>query len=61
MKRKPHYQLYIDGYWVSGSTNQKMDAQNPANGENWATFDCASKSDVDLAVKSARRALTDKS
>jgi len=61
MKRKPHYQLYIDGSWVSGSTNQKMDAQNPANGENWATFDCASKSDVDLAVKSARRALTEKS
>ena len=61
MKTKPHYQLYIDGSWVSGSTNQKMDAQNPANGENWATFDCASKSDVDLAVKSARRALTEKS
>ena len=61
MKRKPHHQLYIDGSWVSGSTNQKMDAQNPANGENWATFDCASKSDVDLAVKSARRALTEKS
>ena len=61
MKRKPHYQLYIDGSWVSGSTNQKMDAQNPANGENWATFDCASKNDVDLAVKSARRALTEKS
>ena len=61
MERKPHYQLYIDGSWVSGSTNQKMDAQNPANGENWATFDCASKSDVDLAVKSARRALTEKS
>ncbi|MDA9329532.1 aldehyde dehydrogenase [Amylibacter sp.] len=61
MKRKPHYQLYIDGSWVSGSTNQKMDAQNPANGENWATFDCASKSDVDRAVKSARRALTEKS
>ena len=61
MKRKPHYQLYIDGSWVSGSTNQKMDAQNPANGENWATFDCAAKSDVDRAVKSARRALTEKS
>ena len=61
MKRKPHYQLYIDGSWVSGSTNQKMDAQNPANGENWATFDCASKSDVGRAVKSARRALTEKS
>ena len=61
MKRKPHHQLYIDGSWVSGSTNQKMDAQNPANGENWATFDCASKSDVDRAVKSARRALTEKS
>ena len=50
MENKPHYQLYIDGDWVSGSTQQSMDSQNPATGETWATFDCASKNDVNRAV-----------
>ena len=39
MENKPHYQLYIDGDWVSGSTQQSMDSQNPATGETWATFE----------------------
>ena len=38
MENKPHYQLYIDGDWVSGSTQQSMDSQNPATGETWATL-----------------------
>ena len=61
MENKPHYQLYIDGDWVSGSTQQSMDSENPATGEIWATFDCASKSDVNRAVSAARRALSDTS
>ena len=59
MENKPHYQLYIDGDWVSGSTQQSMDSQNPATGETWATFDCASKNDVNRAVSAARRTLND--
>ena len=61
MENKPHYQLYIDGDWVSGSTQQSMDSQNPATGETWATFDCASKNDVNRAVSAARRTLNDAS
>ncbi|MGB1238319.1 MAG: aldehyde dehydrogenase, partial [Pseudomonadales bacterium] len=53
----PHFQLLIDGQWVEGSEGQVMASENPANGEQWATFACASKDDVDRAVKAARRNL----
>ncbi len=53
----PHFQLLIDGQWVEGSENQIMSSDNPANGEQWSTFSCASREDVDRAVKAARRNL----
>ncbi|MFT6913879.1 MAG: acyl-CoA reductase-like NAD-dependent aldehyde dehydrogenase [Motiliproteus sp.] len=53
----PHYNLLIDGAWVEGSDNQVMRSSNPANGQVWATFACASHEDVDRAVKAARRNL----
>ena len=53
----PHYQLLIDGAWVEGTDNQVMRSSNPANGNDWATFACANKDDVDRAVKAARRNL----
>ena len=59
MKQKPHFQLFIDGHWTEGSEGQIMTSQNPANGDDWATFACASKADVTVAIKAARRALND--
>ncbi|WP_306111555.1 MULTISPECIES: aldehyde dehydrogenase [unclassified Roseovarius] len=59
MNARPHYQLFIDGSWTEGSDGQIMTSQNPATGEDWATFACASKSDVDRAILAARRALND--
>jgi aldehyde dehydrogenase (NAD+) len=59
MDSKPHYQLFIDGTWTEGSEGQTMTSQNPANGQDWATFACASKADVDRAITAARRTLTD--
>ncbi|MGH1412731.1 MAG: aldehyde dehydrogenase [Pelagimonas sp.] len=59
MDPKPHYQLFIDGAWTEGSEGQTMASQNPATGEEWATFACASKADVDRAIGSARRVLND--
>ena len=56
-KNLPHFQLLIDGQWVEGSEQQVMATENPANGQQWATFACASKDDVDRAVKAARRNL----
>ena len=53
----PHFQLLIDGQWVEGSEKQIMSSENPANGKQWSTFACASKHDVDRAVKAARRNL----
>ncbi|WP_415715953.1 aldehyde dehydrogenase [Roseibium sp.] len=54
-----HYQLFIDGTWCDGSTGQMMTSQNPATGQDWATFACASKEDVDRAISAARRVLSD--
>ncbi len=59
MDQKPHYQLFIDGEWVEGSAGQTMSTQNPATGEDWATFACASPEDVDRAIAAARCALND--
>ncbi|MEL6959882.1 MAG: aldehyde dehydrogenase [Pseudomonadota bacterium] len=55
----PHYQLYIDGAFCNGSDGQAMATQNPATGEDWATFACASADDVARAVAAAGRALGD--
>jgi len=59
MGHLPHYQLFIDGAWVDGAAGQVMTSLNPATGEEWATFACASPDDVDRAVSAARRALED--
>ena len=57
MTAQPFYQLFIDGAWTDGSTGQLMETTNPANGEVWARFACASEADVDRAVRAAARAL----
>ena len=59
MSRLPHYQLFIDGEWTEGSSGQVMESANPATGETWATFACASEADVNRAVQAAARALDD--
>ncbi len=59
MGHLPHYQLFIDGVWDDGAGGQVMRSLNPATGEDWATFACASPDDVNRAVSAARRALDD--
>lgn len=59
MTDKPHYKLFIDGQWVEGAAGQVMESQNPATGEIWARFACASSDDVERAVAAAARALDD--
>jgi acyl-CoA reductase-like NAD-dependent aldehyde dehydrogenase len=54
-----HYQLFIDGSWTDGANGQVMASQNPATGEDWATFACAAPDDVERAIAAARRALDD--
>ena len=59
MTHLPHYHLFIDGDWCAGTAGQVMNSQNPATGQVWASFDCASADDVDRAVAAAKRALDD--
>lgn len=59
MTQLPHFQMYIDGAWTEGDAGQTMATQNPATGEDWATFACAAPADVDRAIAAARRALND--
>lgn len=57
MTQLPHYQLFIDGAWTDGHAGQVMTTQNPATGEDWATFACAAPQDVERAIAAARRTL----
>lgn len=59
MTQLPHFQMYIDGAWTEGHAGQTMATQNPATGEDWATFACAAPADVDRAIVAARRTLND--
>ena len=59
MTQLPHFQMYIDGAFTNGHAGQVMTSQNPATGEDWATFACAAPQDVDRAVAAARRVLDD--
>ncbi|MFK7835495.1 MAG: aldehyde dehydrogenase [Sulfitobacter sp.] len=59
MEHLPHYQLFIDGAWCDGAAGQTMASQNPATGEDWATFACAAPADVERAIAAARRVLDD--
>jgi len=53
---KDKYDLFIDGKWVKPSSGRYFASVNPANEENLADIAWASESDVDLAVKAARKA-----
>ncbi|WP_170324717.1 aldehyde dehydrogenase [Ruegeria arenilitoris] len=59
MGNLPHFQLFIDGDWTEGSDGQVMTSENPATGQGWATFACASAGDVDRAIAAAKRVLDD--
>ncbi len=48
--------LFIDGKWLEPSTNQYFKIINPADEEIVCNVACAAEEDVDLAVKSARKA-----
>jgi aldehyde dehydrogenase (NAD+) len=53
---KEKYDLFIDGKWVKPSSGRYFASVNPANEEKLADIAWASESDVDLAVKAARKA-----
>ncbi|MEV7040224.1 aldehyde dehydrogenase family protein [Amycolatopsis sp. NPDC051061] len=54
---KDHYKPFVDGAFVDGS-GEPLKTINPATEEVLAEVGTASKSDVDIAVKAARKAFT---
>ncbi|MET8762141.1 aldehyde dehydrogenase family protein [Lentzea sp. NPDC004782] len=52
---KPNYRMFVDGKFVEG-TGEPLKTINPATEEVLAEVSTASQSDVDTAVKAARRA-----
>ena len=53
----PYFPLLIDGEWHDGESAQSRASKNPATGEDWARFACATESEVEQAVVAARKAL----
>ncbi|MDX3973511.1 aldehyde dehydrogenase [Shinella sp.] len=53
---KPRGQSFIDGKFVEAISGKQFDAINPATGKTLTGVASSDKADVDLAVKSARRA-----
>ena len=49
-------QLYIGGEWVNGAANRTWSVTNPATGQELASVALAEASDVDRAVRAARKA-----
>ena len=56
IKLKPRYQLFIGGKFVAPRSGKYFGSINPATEEKLAEIADANRHDVDLAVKSARRA-----
>ncbi len=59
MSQLKQYQLFIDGQWCDGANGQTLDSLDPASNVAWARFACAAESDINKAVASAKRALSD--
>ena len=53
IKLRNHYQLFINGRFVSPKSGQYFDSINPATEEKLAEIGSANEKDVDLAVKAA--------
>lgn len=54
MSIKDRYELYINGEWVKPTSDEYLDAINPANGEKISEFATANNEDVDKAIEAAR-------
>lgn len=59
MTKLKHYQMLIDGEWVSAEDGKTFESINPATGEAWATAPLARAADVNRAVEAAHRAFTE--
>ena len=54
MENKKNF--YIDGKWVAPKGKEEIKVINPATEENCAVISLGNKEDIDMAVKSAKKA-----
>ncbi len=52
------YQMYIDGQWTDSASGAHFESHNPYTGKPWALIPRGSSTDVDRAVRAARKAFT---
>ena len=52
------YQMYIDGQWVNAGSGEQFESHNPYSGKAWALIPRGGATDVDRAVRAARKAFT---
>ena len=48
--------FYINGQWVAPQGKEEIKVINPATEENCAVISLGNKEDIDMAVKSAKKA-----
>ncbi len=52
-----HYQMFIGGRWVEGSTGERFESVDPYTGKPWATVAKGNEADAALAVETAHAAM----
>ncbi|MGY3766365.1 aldehyde dehydrogenase family protein [Vagococcus vulneris] len=52
-----HYKMFVDGQWIDGVGNERLDSISPIDNRHLATIVDASDADVDNAVAAATKAL----
>ena len=60
LSQPPTHGLFVDGQEVPGSSGETLDVLNPATGEVIAKTAHGSAQDIDVAIRSARRAFEGK-
>lgn len=51
-----HYPCYINGEWLDTQSREKIEVENPANNEVWATVTACTSEDVQHALESSEKA-----
>jgi acyl-CoA reductase-like NAD-dependent aldehyde dehydrogenase len=55
-----HFKHFIDGDWHESTSEERFGSINPYTGENWYSAALGDRSDVERAVRAARRAFEDR-
>ena len=50
------YKCFIDNEWIESSSGERIQVENPANGETWAEVPACTRDDVERALQSSARA-----